>query len=44
MMQSNGGTIATDDDWGLYPIANDSERKRLTSSQNGMLGVDRPAA
>jgi hypothetical protein len=30
MMSSNGGTVATEsDDWELYPIADDSDRKRL---------------
>jgi hypothetical protein len=38
MMQSNGGTIATsDDDWELYPIADDSDRKRLARTLNSIV-------
>jgi hypothetical protein len=30
MMRSNGSTVATEsDDWDLYPIADDSDKKRL---------------
>ena len=38
MMRSNGGTVATeDDDWELYPIADDSDRKRLARTLNGVV-------
>lgn len=38
MMRSNGGTVATEsDDWDLYPIADDSERKRLARTLNGVV-------
>lgn len=38
MMKSNGGAIATEsDDWDLYPIADDSDRRRLARSLNGVV-------
>ena len=38
MMRSNGGAIATEsDDWDLYPIADDSDRKRLARTLNGVV-------
>lgn len=38
MMKRNGGTIATeDDDWELYPISDDSDRKRLARTLNGVV-------
>lgn len=38
MMRSNGGTVATkSDDWELYPIADDSDRKRLARTLNGVV-------
>ena len=38
MMRSNGGTVATEsDDWELYSIADDSDRKRLARTLNGVV-------
>jgi len=38
MMKCNGGTVATeDDDWELYPISDDSDRKRLARTLNGVV-------
>lgn len=38
MMKSNGGSVATEyDDWELYPIADDSDRKRLARTLNGVV-------
>lgn len=38
MMKSNGGTVvAESDDWDLYPIADHSDRKRLTRTLNGVI-------
>ncbi|MDP9877072.1 hypothetical protein J2W25_001066 [Variovorax boronicumulans] len=38
MMRSNGGFIATEsDDWDLYPIADDSDRRRLARTLNGVV-------
>jgi hypothetical protein len=38
MMRSNGGTVATEsDDWELYPIADDSDRRRLARTLNGVV-------
>ena len=38
MMKSNGGTVSTEsDDWDLYPIADDSDRKRLARTLNGVV-------
>jgi len=38
MMRSNGGAVATEsDDWDLYPIADDSDRKRLARTLNGVV-------
>ena len=38
MMKSNGGAVATEsDDWELYPIADDSDRKRLARTLNGVV-------
>ena len=38
MMRSNGGTVATESDgWELYPIADDSDRRRLARTLNGVV-------
>jgi hypothetical protein len=38
MMRSNGGAVATEsDDWDLYPIADDSDRKRFARTLNGVV-------
>ena len=38
MMKRNGGSVATEgDDWDLYPIADDSDRKRLVRTLNGVV-------
>jgi hypothetical protein len=38
MMRRNGGFIATEsDDWDLYPIADDSDRRRLARTFNGVV-------
>jgi len=38
MMRRNGGAVATaNDDWDLYPIADDSDRKRLARTLNGVV-------
>ncbi|MGJ7498613.1 SMI1/KNR4 family protein [Variovorax sp. RT4R15] len=38
MKCSNGGSVdATDDDWELHPIADDSDRKRLARTSNSVV-------
>lgn len=38
MMNRNGGAVATENDvWDLYPIADDSDRKRLARTLNGIV-------
>jgi hypothetical protein len=38
MMRSNGGTVVTEDDnWELYPIPDDSDRKRLARTFDGVV-------
>lgn len=38
MMRSNGGAVATrNDDWDLYPITDDSDRRRLARTLNGIV-------
>ena len=38
MMRNNGGAVVTEsDDWDLYPIADDSDRKRLARTFNGVV-------
>ena len=38
MVRSNGGVVATEsDDWDLYPIADDSDGKRLARTLNGVV-------
>jgi len=46
MMRSNGGTVATESDyWELYPIADDSDRRRLARTFNGVVpGTQRAKA
>ena len=44
MLRSNGGTVEVDDDeWTLYPIRDDSDRKRLARSASDVVTETRAA-